>query len=661
MDFLGGDLPLAALLEDPLLHLPGLPEHSSLRIPPLQDPVPFHTHSRPSPLEPSAGGDREAQNSKAKLSSQKGIQKQSANAAEGTNVGVTHGYDGTFVDFTRPPNQQLPKTALPLTISLRVLEKKGSDLFDQDGPRKRIRLDESEKTPDFVKLPKPHARTQKEQQMLPTFGPFTILNGLVEPPPNAGLLPPIEPDSIKSSIPPISETTPPADVTTPEKKKTESTDGKQTPHKTPTAATGKKEPRSRRKFCKWSGAETNDLLKGVAKHGIGNWKLILDDPGYHFNDRKPTDLKDRFRVCCPNAYHNKVDGNDVEASMTTASTVNATSNSQTPNKAAPQPKTSTSAIHTSNILLPQSPSPTLSTPQPPTPTDSVPTPAKSKAHALPQSALQDLGITKFTPSPRRSRRPFTPDEDANLLRGIAAHGFAWSTIQKDNDQFDLGHRRSTDLRDRIRNKYPEWYAGTVPGPLADSTGTGTAILKEEAGGKDSTHKKGSLTSLATNVRSTKAKTTPKTKLKPSPKQNQTENQPTSTKATAEPKSSNSKDSFYPSIPSLTTTTIPTDQSHLSLPTLTAPLNLIAPLNLNLNQSTGFGIGMGMGTGYELPAISTAIGEHSSHVLDDGNGVGTGTVPGVAELDLAAGVDEFEWDNTLPRLLGLDDMGVWKES
>ena len=32
------------------------------------------------------------------------------------------------------------------------------------------------------------------------------------------------------------------------------------------------------------------------QHGVGNWKLILEDPRFEFQDRSPVDLKDRYEV-----------------------------------------------------------------------------------------------------------------------------------------------------------------------------------------------------------------------------------------------------------------------------------------------------------------------------------------------------------------------------
>ncbi|RMZ92176.1 hypothetical protein DV736_g572, partial [Chaetothyriales sp. CBS 134916] len=65
---------------------------------------------------------------------------------------------------------------------------------------------------------------------------------------------------------------------------------------------------------------------------------------------------------------------------------------------------------------------------------------------------------------RRKRRAWTPGEDERLIKGIQKHGFQWTNIHDDPD-LDLIHRRATDLRDRIRNKYPEGYRRAESAPL----------------------------------------------------------------------------------------------------------------------------------------------------------------------------------------------------
>lgn len=80
---------------------------------------------------------------------------------------------------------------------------------------------------------------------------------------------------------------------------------------------------------------------------------------------------------------------------------------------------------------------------------------------------------------RKERRRFTLIEDENLLKGFMKYGAAWSKIQRDKE-FNLGERRSTDLRDRFRNAFPAQYA------LAGFKGRGQyALLSEVANAVDS--------------------------------------------------------------------------------------------------------------------------------------------------------------------------------
>ncbi|KAL9933120.1 hypothetical protein V8E36_007838 [Tilletia maclaganii] len=55
----------------------------------------------------------------------------------------------------------------------------------------------------------------------------------------------------------------------------------------------------------WSEDETNALVEGCNKHGIGNWKAILNDKdiSHRFAERTAGDLKDRFRTYFPDTYH----------------------------------------------------------------------------------------------------------------------------------------------------------------------------------------------------------------------------------------------------------------------------------------------------------------------------------------------------------------------
>jgi hypothetical protein len=55
----------------------------------------------------------------------------------------------------------------------------------------------------------------------------------------------------------------------------------------------------------WTLDETQALVDGCNKHGVGNWKAIISDKAIavRFNNRTAGDLKDRFRTYYPDAYH----------------------------------------------------------------------------------------------------------------------------------------------------------------------------------------------------------------------------------------------------------------------------------------------------------------------------------------------------------------------
>jgi hypothetical protein len=184
-----------------------------------------------------------------------------------------------------------------------------------------------------------------------------------------------------------------------------------------------KQPKPRKMPQKWTDDETQDLLQGVEKHGFGKWKSILDDGAFSFENRTAVDLKDRYRVCTSGPNRSR---NDIEIQR------------------AGEPLTPSSP-NTINILV--------------TPTKAKEQPESHSGAALhPAESLSAPAI-----GGRRMRRPWTSDEDENLLKGVAKHGFQWTAIHCDQE-LDLSHRKATDLRDRIRNKYPEGYKNAETAP-----------------------------------------------------------------------------------------------------------------------------------------------------------------------------------------------------
>ena len=176
-----------------------------------------------------------------------------------------------------------------------------------------------------------------------------------------------------------------------------------------------KDNKPRRARRKWTDSETIDLLAGVKKYGIGKWKQILDDSTFSFSERSSVDLKDRYRVCA---------NNDSAPKLETQSTTN-------------------------------------------TPCSDQLTPVEGAGRSLSPTKANDIdypGDLNQPPKERRKRRAWTVVEDESLLQGVTKHGFQWTAIH-DDPELDLSHRRATDLRDRIRNKFPHGYKHAESAPL----------------------------------------------------------------------------------------------------------------------------------------------------------------------------------------------------
>ena len=79
-----------------------------------------------------------------------------------------------------------------------------------------------------------------------------------------------------------------------EKEEKEKKSSKRSKHKEETKPKAsdddKKAKKKKRRFTE---EETQNLIEGVEKYGVGHWKMILN--GYNFNDRSCVDLKDKWR------------------------------------------------------------------------------------------------------------------------------------------------------------------------------------------------------------------------------------------------------------------------------------------------------------------------------------------------------------------------------
>ena len=274
---------LAALLDDPLTRLEDFPQHPSLRIPPLQDPKPPQASTRPLPLEPNARTDKHTHTGTVKLC---GRMKALAEALPIHDAGPaittsdTSGRGGLSGNLKADQRGHQPD----LESGNRL-----KSIAPSSSLRKRKRTDDIEALGNFVQLPRPPPKQKAEKY--PPFKPMTALNRLNEPPPNAALFPPITPSASQdATVGNILNASTAAEtglniteengITLKNHKSVAST----------RAATKKPTTLTRQK---WTDAETDELLRGVARFGLGKWKKILNHPDFTFSTRTAVDLKDR--------------------------------------------------------------------------------------------------------------------------------------------------------------------------------------------------------------------------------------------------------------------------------------------------------------------------------------------------------------------------------
>lgn len=289
---------------------------------------------------------------------------------------------------------------------------------------------------DFVQLPQP-VKKQKVSQQAPVMPP--IISGLHEPPPDAALFPPIASSSFADNDAHQMKLLQTFNYTWEEKQ----SHGQ---HSHPEAenvadkTSSKGRKRAAKPRRKWSEQETNHLLLGVNRHGVGKWTTILEDPEFKFDGRTAGDLKDRFRTCCPAELRGSTKPAQPEQIAPPA------------RDAKPKPR---KGLHSENILIEETDNDDAIVNH--NDSDSAPKRRKSRAHRKKLEDLAELGISgPFKKSHRRERRPFTDRDDREILDGLDIYGPAWTKIQRD-PRFHLDTRQPTDLRDRVRNKYPDIY------------------------------------------------------------------------------------------------------------------------------------------------------------------------------------------------------------
>ncbi|RKU45433.1 hypothetical protein DL546_006632 [Coniochaeta pulveracea] len=295
-----------------------------------------------------------------------------------------------------------------------------------DGSAKKRQQD------DFIQLPQPPTKKRSNQQLdLPP-----IIIGLHSPPQDAGMFPPIkcatgplQDDDFSADNRPRSQAARQAgfydDMPKLRSRPSKSqSDGHEEERQEAIQAEGnvRRKTKATKKRRPWSADETTALLRGVQRHGKGNWTKILHDPDFSFDRRTPTDLKDRFRSVLPDEVK------DLGSQM----------------KAAPEPSIRTAVPL--DMLLDFG--------------DDVDGPAKGKADSAKKATESSPDRAKSSARKKTGPRPHRVDsehlhqDDQEILEGLETYGPQWSLI-RDDPRFHLQNRRPTDLRDRMRNKYPD--------------------------------------------------------------------------------------------------------------------------------------------------------------------------------------------------------------
>ncbi|KAI9645318.1 hypothetical protein NHQ30_006054 [Ciborinia camelliae] len=293
---------------------------------------------------------------------------------------------------------------------------------------------------DFVQLPRPPKKQRSNKQVVPP-----IIIGLHEPPPQAALFPPIASSSFHDSHGRNS-----LNALAP--KPTETKGDFKSDGVALSASEGfldqNRNTKKRRKDVgtrnKWSEDETNNLLLGVHKYGVGKWTDIVEDPSFAFNNRSGVDLKDRFRTCCPD---------ELRGESRNSRNYNTGPKATNMGK---QPRAGLASLGSSseNLILGKDQE-ADGTPSNFAPSQLLDPGRKPRSHRKRITDLQQLGIQgPFKQSERRERRPFSEQDDREITQGYNLYGPAWTRIQRD-PQFNLQSRKPTDLRDRFRNKHPE--------------------------------------------------------------------------------------------------------------------------------------------------------------------------------------------------------------
>lgn len=325
-------------------------------------------------------------------------------------------------------------SSLTATTSQSLRKILADDCDISQASKKRQRYDD--RKDDFVQLPQPAKKPKAVKQVVPP-----IIIGIHELPPNqAALFPPIASSSFHDSHGRNTLNIASATDTQEAFQSLNQSDGTKqlrVVEDKQVINTSKPSLRARKK---WTDEETKQLLLGVQKHGIGNWKKISEDEDFTFNGRTAVHIKDRFRTCFPDGFKNQVDSMTVIIPNTTkcASHLGDEAVQNLLDATIRQDTTITcrdEAIERGAV-----------------PAMGMTPLKKSRSHRKNFEDLMEIGIVGFSKCNRRERRPFSEEEDRNILIGLETYGQSWTLIQRD-PKLGLQSRKPTDIRDRFRNRH----------------------------------------------------------------------------------------------------------------------------------------------------------------------------------------------------------------
>lgn len=485
--------PLPGLLDDPQFQITDLPHLTDYHIAPLRDPAPSRSIYAPLPLEPTAGNNLQNRTSSAAKHVPEKRKTPKISPSEVLYARNTKKPSLSISELVEAQTDKEQKQfQLPSFISLAIVERspvQHTQSISGLRPNKRLRLDYDDvaANDEYRHLPLP---SQKDGQHVGRTKPLlpAMVTGLHEPPPTAALLPSmatekmlsrspkkesrlqVEPSSIAyvrrgQGRPPERMINSPEITTMPLPPRVNNPAALNEQEAKNKRHTGPKKkdpnPKSRRTPKRWTEGETEQLMHGVRKHGIGKWKQILADPDLNFDRRSSVDLKDRFRVRMPDAYR------DRDIAVGEESTIQVVVEPDQPNgptQDSPSSNTPKDSSQSDPLTVPRAVDLTFGETPPTAPGSTLPLPTPEEDTVS--------GPAPVSKNQRRKRRPWTTVEDNDLMRGVQRHGFQWTMIH-DDPNLNLSHRKATDLRDRIRNMFPDGYK---------NAGTRSSSKKEQAEG-----------------------------------------------------------------------------------------------------------------------------------------------------------------------------------